>query len=85
MGVVGCSSRSVLPDVEEVRVSREAPDPECVSLGKVSGKSFKVKATEEDAMADLKNTVVRKGGNFVQVKEYSNSGATVTGEAFECP
>ncbi|MCB0406554.1 MAG: DUF4156 domain-containing protein [Bdellovibrionales bacterium] len=81
----GCSSRSVMPDQKEVTVSREAADKDCKEIGKISGTAMSTKGTQDEALADLKQTAANKGANYVVVKEYSAQGTSVTGIAYECP
>ena len=83
--LAGCSSRSVLPDKEEIEVSRQAADKDCAEIGKIMGRSSTVKATREDVLEDLKQTAANKGANYVVVKQYSAQGTSVTGMAYECP
>lgn len=80
-----CSSRSVTPDAEEVKVSREAADKDCKELGKITGTTMSVKGTAEEALADLKKEAANKGANYVVVKQYSDNQTSVTGIAYECP
>ena len=84
LALVGCRSRSVLPDVREVKVSREAADSKCREIGKISGTTASVKGTQEQALEDLKREAANKGANYVVVKEYSAYGTGVTGVAYEC-
>jgi len=81
----GCSSRSVMPDQKEVTVSRKDADKDCKEIGKISGTAMSSKGTQEEALADLKQTAANKGANYVVVKEYSAQGTSVTGIAYECP
>ncbi|NQZ02813.1 MAG: DUF4156 domain-containing protein [Bdellovibrionales bacterium] len=83
----GCSSRSVLPDKDEIKVTREEPDKDdkCKALGKITGTSGSVKGTREQALEDLKQTAANKGANYLVVKQYSPQGTSVTGMAYECP
>lgn len=80
-----CASRSVLPDVKEVKVSREAPDKKCTEIGSITGRTATVKGTQEQALEDLKKEAANKGANYVVVKQYSGMGTSVTGVAYECP
>jgi len=82
--LISCASRSVLPEVKEVKVSREAPDSSCSEIGKITGKSPSLKGTREQALEDLKREAANKGANYVQVKQYSDIGTAVTGVAYEC-
>lgn len=81
----GCGSRSVLPDQKGVKVSREMPPSTCVELGKISGTSLSKTPTEQQALDDLKNEASHKGANYVLVQQYSATGGTVTGLAYDCP
>ncbi len=84
-GALGCSSRSVLPDADEVKVSRENPSETCKEIGKVTGSSTSAKASREQVLEDLKREAANKGANYVVVKQYSDYGTAVTGIAYECP
>lgn len=81
----GCSSQSVLPDSEEVTTSRKPADEDCKKIGTITGTVGSAKGTREQALADLKQEAANKGANYVQVKQYSDAGTTVTGEAYHCP
>lgn len=83
--VSACASRSVLPDVQSVKVSREAPSSKCNEIGKLTGNTESVHGTQEQALEDLKREAANKGANYVMVKEYSDYGTAVTGIAYECP
>ena len=85
LGLTACSSRSVMPDAEEVKVSREAADEDCKEMGKITGTTSSVKGTKEQALEDLIQTAANKGANYVMVKQYSAQGTSVTGIAYECP
>ena len=87
LSFVACSSRSVMPDKDEIKVTREDPDPDdkCRELGKIMGRASTVKATREDVLEDLKQTAANKGANYLVVKQYSPQGTSVTGMAYECP
>ncbi len=80
-----CASRSVLPDVKEVKVSRDNPDKDCKEMGPITGTTMTAKGTQEDALNDLKKEAANKGANYVVVKQYSSHGTSVTGMAYECP
>lgn len=81
----GCSSRSVLPDAKEVKVSRDEAGKKCREIGKITGTTSSTKGTQEQALEDLKREAANKGANYVMVKEYSSYGTSVTGIAYECP
>lgn len=83
--LAGCSSRSVLPDADEVKVSRDTAAKKCREIGKITGTTSSAKGTQEQALADLKKEAANKGANYVMVKEYSSYGTGVTGIAYECP
>jgi hypothetical protein len=80
-----CASRSVLPEVKEVKVSREMPSSSCKELGNITGSTGSAKGTQEQALDDLKREAANKGANYVVVKQFSSYGTNVTGLAFECP
>ena len=83
--LISCSSRSVLPDVKEVKVGRDAAAKDCRELGTITGTTGSAKGTREQALEDLKSEAANKGANYVMVKEYSSYGTSVTGVAYECP
>jgi uncharacterized protein YbjQ (UPF0145 family) len=77
--------RSVLPEVKEVKVGREAAGDDCREIGPINGTTSSVKATREQALADLKQEAANKGANYVMIKQYSAYGTSVVGIAYECP
>lgn len=81
----GCSSQPVRPDQIQVETSREAPDPDCQPLGKVVGRTSTAKGSIGQAIEDLKKETISSGGNYVQIKKYSDTRTAVTGLAFWCP
>ncbi len=85
VGATSCASRSVLPSVDEVKVSRDEPSPKCKAMGKLTGTTSSVRGTQEQALADLKREAANKGANYLQVKQFSDNGTMVTGLAYECP
>ncbi|MCB0391701.1 MAG: DUF4156 domain-containing protein [Bdellovibrionales bacterium] len=85
MFLAGCTSQSVLPDKEGVKVSREAPDKDCKELGTVRGNSISAKGSREEVLEDMKQEAANKGANYVVVKQYSDNGTSVTGIAYQCP
>lgn len=80
-----CSSRSIKPDPNGVKVSREQPSEKCHEIGTISGTTIFAQGTQDQALDDLKREAANKGANYVVVKQFSGSGTTVTGVAFECP
>ena len=83
--LTACGSRSIKPDVNEVKLSREKPKAKCKSLGGISGTTVTAKGTQDEAIEDLKRDAANKGANYIYVQQFSSYGTTVTGEAFECP
>lgn len=84
-GLAGCRSRSLLADSKDVKVSREEAAKDCHELGTLTGTTLSAKGTQEQALEDLKKEAANKGANYVQVKEYSSMGTSVTGLAYDCP
>lgn len=82
--LMGCQSRSVLPEIKEVKVSREPADKNCRESGLLTGTTTSAKGTAPQAMEDLKREAANKGANYVMIKEYSSYGTSVTGVAYEC-
>ena len=80
----GCASRSVLPDVKEVKVSRDEASKSCSEVGKITGKAKTAKGTAEEALEDLKKEAARRGINYVKVEEYSALGTAVSGIGYVC-
>jgi hypothetical protein len=83
--LTGCSTMSNLPDTENLKVSREEPSKDCVSIGKIEGRSSSKIPKEEEALADLKKEAANKGANYLVVKQYSGNGTAATGIAYKCP
>lgn len=77
--------RSVLPDVKEVKVGREAAGDDCKELGPINGTTSTAQGTREQALADLKREAANKGANYVMIKQYSAYGTSVVGVGYECP
>lgn len=85
LSLANCSSRSVLPDKAEIKVSRNDADKDCREIGVISGTTLSTKGTEEQALEDLKQVAANKGANYVKIQQYSAQGTTVTGTAYDCP
>lgn len=83
--ITSCSSQSVLPEKEDVKVSRNQPAKNCREIGKVLGNAISTKSTREDVLGDLKQEAANKGANYVVVLEYSDNGTSATGMAYQCP
>ncbi len=83
--ICSCSSRSIKPDANEVKLSREAPGKDCHEMGAISGTTVTATGTQDEAVENLKKEAANKGANYVLVKEFSSYGTTVTGIAYECP
>lgn len=82
----GCSTRPVLPDSSDVKVSRTAPkDERCESIGPIEGRSLTAKGNPEEALKDATNAAAHKGANFVHIQSYSETGTAVRAEGFVCP
>lgn len=83
--VTGCASRSVLPSVSELKVSREPADKKCQELGPVYGRSQLIHSTNEQVLEDLKKDAANKGANYVVIHQYSGNQTAVNGTAYICP
>ena len=80
-----CSSQSIMPDQEGVKVSRKAADKDdCKELGKVTGSSISREADKKEVLANLKQEAANKGANYVVIKQWSATGTSVTGLAYQC-
>jgi hypothetical protein len=80
-----CSSKSLTPNVDEVKMSRNNPSSECEEIGRVTGRTMTAKGTSEEAMNDMRDEASKKGANFVRIEQYSGTGTSVTGVAYRCP
>lgn len=90
IGTIGilsaCSTtKPIVPDQKNVKVSREAAHEGCNSLGSVEGRVLTKSGTIEQAIEDMKLDAARKGANYVQMETASAYGTTTRGEAFDCP
>ena len=81
--LISCASKALL-DVDDIKVTRDAPAAHCKPVGKVVGRVITFKQTREDAMKDLKQNAANKGANFVQIAQVSDHGTSITGHAFIC-
>lgn len=85
MFVAACSSTPpVVPSAENIKVSRDIPDEDCIELGLVEGRTIGTKGTFEEALEDLKKDAAFKGANFVQIEKTGAMGTSVRGTAFLC-
>ena len=83
--IAACSSRSIKPDPNALKISREKPSSKCKDLGAISGTTMTAKGSQDEAIEDLKREAANKGATYVYVQQFSTYGTTVTGEAYECP
>ncbi|MGE0525675.1 MAG: DUF4156 domain-containing protein [Bdellovibrionales bacterium] len=84
----GCSSKpklSVIPQADEVKVSRDRPGEECKEIGVITGRTSSATGTREQALEDLKQEAANRGANYIVIKSYSGYGTGAVGTAFECP
>lgn len=79
-----CSSHPVLPKTSDIKVSRNEADKDCKHLGAIEGRSYKMKATEEELLEDLKKEAISKGANFVKVETLGAQGGSIRGQAYFC-
>lgn len=80
-----CSTHSVVPDKEGVKISRDDADKDCRELGPVQGSVTTAKGTVEQAIEDMKMDAARKGANYVRMQAASAIGTSVSGLAYKCP
>ena len=83
--IAACSSQSVMPEKDEITVSRKKPGKDCKDLGKVTGTSSSSYGTRAQVLEDMKQDAANKGATYVMVKQYSDAGTSVTGVAYQCP
>lgn len=79
-----CSSHPVLPQKDDIKVSRDNPSDKCKNLGPIEGRSTKVNAKPEDALDDLKSEAVRKGADYVRIETMGAQASSIRGTAFFC-
>ena len=53
-----CSSKPVLPQKSDIKVSRDEAGKDCKSLGTIEGRTTNVNGTPEDALEDLKSDAI---------------------------
>lgn len=82
--LLSCSSHPVLPKTSDIKVSRDDADKNCKYLGAIEGRSYKLKATEEEILEDLQKEAVNKGANFVKVETMGAHGGSIRGQAYYC-
>jgi len=79
-----CASRSLTPDVSELKVSRENPSSKCEEIGHVSGTTMTSHGTSDEALNDMKKEATAKGATYLRVDQYSATGSSVSGTAYKC-
>jgi hypothetical protein len=82
--LIQCTNHPVLPESKDIKVSRDAADEDCKSLGTIQGKTMTSKGTSEEALEDLKKDAVRKGANYVQIQSMGAMATSIQGEAYYC-
>lgn len=81
----GCSSQSIMPEKDDITVSRKEADKEdCKFISKVTGTSSSAKGTPKEVLEDMKQDAANKGANYIVVEKYSATGTAVTGKAYKC-
>lgn len=83
--LIGCTTASVLPEKEDVKITREAPDDDCKFIDTVRGRTTSVTGTAKDALNDLHEDAANKGVNYVVIEKYSGNRTAVTGRGYKCP
>ncbi len=79
-----CSSHPVIPEKDDIKVSRDNPSDKCKNLGPIEGRSTKLNAKPEDALEDLKSEAVRKGADYVRIETMGAQSSSIRGTAFFC-
>ena len=84
--IYGCATPVPDPIIKEdqLEVSRKLPMGNCEELGLLRGTTISIKGTQQDALADLKQTAMNKGANYLKVEEFSAMGTSATGIAYKC-
>ncbi len=82
--VLSCSSKPVVPSGENVKVSREVADKDCIDLGPVRGTYLGTKPNMEKAIENMKQEAANKGANYVKIETASDYGTAVRGTAYDC-
>ena len=80
----GCSSQSITPNKDEIKVGRGDADKDCKPLGKVTGASISLKTGHKESLEDMKTLAANKGATYIKVLQYSDNGGSVTGLAYQC-
>jgi len=80
-----CSSRPVIMEGKDVKVSRDQAHESCKDLGVIQGKVIGTKSNVEMAIEDMKKEAAAKGANYVQMETSSAYGTSVRGTAYVCP
>ncbi len=85
MTLMGCSnSHPVKPDADNVKISRESADEDCIEIGPVEGRTLSTSGTLDEALNDLKKDAAFKGANYVQMEQTGAHGQAVRGTAYLC-
>jgi hypothetical protein len=82
--LISCSSKPVLPQKSDIKVSRDEAGKDCKSLGAIEGRTTNVKGTAEEALEDLKSEAIKKGANYVQIETMGAQGTAIRGQAYFC-
>lgn len=82
--IFSCSSHPVLPKADDIKVSREEPGKDCLSLGSIEGRATSMAANAEAALEDLKQEAIKKGANYVKIETIGAQSTAIRGEAFFC-
>lgn len=81
----GCSSKPILPEGKNIKVSREEADKSCQDLGRVTGRTISTKPNLQAALEDMKKDAALKGANYVKMETASGMESAVAGTAYFCP
>lgn len=79
-----CSSHPVIPEKEDIKITRDNPDSDCKEIGPIEGRTNKLKAKPEDAIEDMKSEAIKKGANFVKIETFGAMNSSVRGTAYYC-
>lgn len=84
--VFGACSQTppVVPDANQIKVSRKPAKETCKKIGPVEGRSVGHTGGFEEALADLKKDAAHRGANYVHLGASGAMATAVRGMAYIC-
>lgn len=82
---LGCSQTPpVVPDANQVQVSRKPAKNSCEELGPVEGRAIGHQGGFDEALEDLKKEAAHRGANYVHLGASGAMATAVRGVAYVC-